>query len=205
MWKPKIIMAVLLMGCLTSLGLGQRIEITPLTGYGLGGEFEEGTSNETLDLSDNSLFGAAIDFTYRGDPDQQIELFVSRQETRLVGDNLASNTSRFDLDVDYYHLGGVLMWGDDLLKPFIVGTIGATHLNPGNSIHDSIIRPSLGLGGGVKFFPTRHIGFRAEARFMGTLGNADAAFISNANGLSVFVKGDMFYQVLFNAGVIIRF
>ena len=140
------------------------IEFTPFTGYGIGGEFTESQSDQEVEVSDNGLYGFAVDFDLGESGESQFEVYLSRQETRLVGDNLSTDTSAFGLDVDYYHIGGILQGTGEYVRPFAVGTLGVTYLNPKSSLHDSIVRPSLGLGGGVKLFPTENIGLRLEGR-----------------------------------------
>ena len=189
----------------TNVGLCQHWEVTPLIGYGLEGEFEDRQTDEEFELSDDAVGALAINYTSAPDDGAQLEVYLSRQETQMEGNNLLAPGSSFDLDVDYYHVGGMLEWGNKRFKPFFVGTVGATYLNPGPSAYDSLTRPSLGLGGGVKLFPIRNIGVRLEGRVLSTLAESDSAIVNDATGLRIYVKGDVFFQFHFNAGIIIRF
>ncbi len=207
MCNRKVLVGFLLCFCMVQSGLGKGVEITPLFGYGVGGEFEEALTGNKLKVSDNSMSGAAIDFGAGQEANAQIELYFTRQETRLTGSSTLNNGSDFNLKVDYYHIGGMLMAGesDSRLKPFVVGTVGATHMNPAPSGYDSLTAPSLGVGGGVKFFLTKHVGLRAEARAMGTLVDSSSGVIIGPGGTRVFIQGDLFLQFHFNTGLIFRF
>jgi opacity protein-like surface antigen len=207
MWNRNMFLGCLLCFSLTHSALLAGVEITALSGYGVGGEFEEHLSGGKLKVSDTSLYGAAINFDAGQETNAQIELYFTRQETRLTGGNLASQNSAFNLTIDYYHIGGMLMSGasDSKFKPFIVGTIGATHMNPVPSSYSSHTAPSLGLGGGVKYFVTKHIGLRAEARAIGTLVDGSAVAFVGPGGSRVYIQGDLFLQFHFNAGLILRF
>jgi opacity protein-like surface antigen len=207
MWNRTCCLGILLCCCLASVGLGQGVEITPLFGYGIEGEFKEEVSGRTLKVSDNSLYGAAIDFSAGQEANAQFELYFTRQETRLTGENLANDASAFGLKIDYFHIGGLLMGGESesRFRPFIVGTVGLTHMDPASSSHDSDTAFSLGLGGGLKFFVTKHIGIRAEARAIGTLVDSHSAAFSGPLGTRVYIQGDLFYQFQFNTGLIVRF
>jgi hypothetical protein len=204
-WGQQVLIILVLQCLWTNAGFGQRWEITPLIGHGAGGEFEEEVSGQTLKLSDDTLSALAINYTSAQDPSSQLEVYLSHQETRLAGNHLSPAGSSFDLDVDYYHIGGTLLFGKERFEPFIVGTIGATHFNPGPSHYDSLTRASLGLGGGVKLFASRNIGLRLEGRLLTTLVSGESVFISDSSGLRIYVKGDMFFQFLLNAGVVFRF
>jgi len=197
---------VLVVLCLwANTGLCQHWEITPLVGYGVEGEFEERDSGETFELSDDAVNALAVNYTSAPDDGAQLEVYVSRQETQMAGNNLLVPGSRFDLDVDYYHVGGMLEWGNKSFKPFFVGTVGATYLNPDPSAYDSLTHPSLGLGGGVKLFPVRNIGVRLEGRVFTTFVESDSAIVNDSTGLRIYVRGDVFFQLHFNAGLIVRF
>ena len=182
-----------------------RWEITAFRGYGIGGKFEEEGSGEALDLSDKATYGLSLNVAAADTPDSQYELYLSHQATRLTGDHPTFASSIFDVDVTYYHLGGLIQGGGEHLKPFVVGTLGATHLDPDSRQYDDLWRPSLGLGGGVKLFPVPQVGIRLEVRGMVTFTNGRVAFTSDSNGATIYVESDAFFQCQFNAGVTIVF
>ena len=188
----------------------RRIELTPLAGYGIGGSFEEQTTTNSyptneLELDEAGVFGIAVDWgiMYK----IQYELFFSHQQTRLTQSRGYTTlpSSLFDIDVSYLHIGGTVGFGDYRIDPFIVGTVGVTHFNPKHASYSSKNHFSIGVGGGVKFFITNNIGFRVEARGLGTLINGGGWFRSDAEGAQIGVEGDTFWQAQFNAGLIMKF
>ncbi len=185
-----------------------ELEITPLVGYTFGGSFEEGYSGADLDLEEGMSLGAAIDFPL--DEGRQIEFYYSRQPTELEADGelFLDREALFDIDIHYIQIGGTYTWRDEgAVRPFIVGTMGVTHLDPEPSGIDSRTRFSLGLGGGARAYITERFGVRLEGRGFATLIDDDGSgvFFSGPTGLVVSVSSEIFLQFVFNAGVFFRF
>ncbi len=208
--KPVWIVAAALFLAVAPLKLCHAVglELTPLVGYTFGGSFEESYSGTDLDLDEGVSLGAALDFPLG--QGRQVELYYSRQPTELQADGaLLSEEVLFDLDVHYIHIGGTYTWHDEgRVRPFVVGTLGVTHLDPEPSGLDSQTRFSLGLGGGARAFVTERFGLRFEGRGFVTLLDDDGGgtvIFSDPGGLSVAVSSDFFAQFVFNAGVFFRF
>lgn len=184
-----------------------ELEITPLVGYTIGGTFEESYSGTDLDLQEDGSLGLAVDFPL--DQGRQIEFYYSRQATRLEADGgIVPDNLLFDIDVHYIQLGGTYTWHDKgMLRPFVVGTMGVTHLDPEPSGIGSHTRFSLGLGGGARAFIARNIGLRLEGRGFATLidDGGGGVIFRDPGGLSVAVSSDILFQFVFNAGIIFRF
>jgi hypothetical protein len=153
-------------------------EITPL-GYTWGGEFNDSVTGAALKVNETSNYGVMVDINLvniNQDEESQVELYFSHQATQLKTDSgTFTGNPLFDLDIDYYHLGGT--YGADLgkVKPFMVGTFGVTHMVPQGPGLDSLTKFSLSLGGGVKLFATDRIGLRLEGRWFGTLFNGSGS------------------------------
>jgi hypothetical protein len=195
-----------LLTSLLLIGLGQhtisarQLEITPFTGWDLGGEFTNVTSGATLKVDDASSFGVIVDI---GDtPESQVELFFSRQDTHLKTDNPFASSSVFDLDVDYYHVGGLIAGPDRKQKPFLAGTIGMTYLNPKPAGYSSESLFSFGIGGGIKYFMTERVGLRLEGRGLFSVVSSSARVFCGGGGCLIEFSGDIFWQLQFNAGLI---
>ncbi len=153
----------------------QRVEITPFAGYRSGGDFQVrgfddlGPFVEDLDLDDAASWGLLLDLGVSRN--LQLELAFSRQETDLGLDLgfLGPVESLGDVDVDVLHLGLLYQWGRGQLRPFLVGSVGATELDPVDAGFDSETRLSWGFGGGLKVMFDRHLGVRLEGRWLSTL------------------------------------
>jgi len=200
----RMMWAVCLAIGLVQAGYADNIEITPFYGYRFGGEFEDADTGERLDIGDSSCWGGIVDVHLS--KVTQLEFYYSRQETELKSDEgLFASTTLFDLDVDYYHLGGTVILPDGPWQPFVVATLGATHLAPDASDTDSLTRFSLGLGGGVRFLPTEHLGLYLAGRGLLTFMEGDATFRSESGQATVKINSDGFWQVELQAGLIFTF
>jgi len=179
-------------------------EIVPIIGYSLGGGFEDSVTGTQLEVDDSTHYGIILDF--KDTPVTQIELYYSLQPTRLKSDGGALvGNPLFDMDIHYIHVGGTYMAEDEKVKPYVVGTFGATYMDPKKAGLDSETRLSMSLGGGVKLFMTDRIGLRLEGRGFGTyFGNSSAAFCGSGK-CAISMEGDLFFQFTANAGLIIAF
>jgi hypothetical protein len=176
-----------------------RIEITPFGGHQGGGEFEDYNTDSELEIKEDSVYGVMVGLGAETG-DAQLELYFSRQESELEGSGAFSNASLFELDVDYYHLGGSFTFDQGKLRPFIAASLGATRFDPKSSGADPEAKFSLGLGGGVKWFFTERIGLRLEGRVFGTFIDNESAGFSGPNG-GVIVVGHSDVLVQYNAVV----
>ncbi|MFY9398397.1 MAG: hypothetical protein WAR22_08550 [Desulfomonilia bacterium] len=205
--------SLLTIGCTIALAAGPclhsdavELEVAPLVGYALGGQFEESPDGADLDLDEAATLGLAVDFPL--DEGRQIELYYSRQPTRLEADGEPSfEGAAFDIDVHYLQLGGTYTWHDQgTFRPYVAGSLGVTYLDPEPSNVDSLIRFSLGLGGGVRAFITERLGLRLDGRAFATLveNQGGGAAFSSDEGLSVAVSSDILVQFVFGLGVFFR-
>lgn len=182
----------------------KQVEFTPLFGYTLSGGLEDEDTGEDFEIDDGDCFGGIVDI--RVSEMAQIEFFFSRQETSLEFDEgLFSGQEIFDLDVDYYHLGGTYIILDGDWQPFVVGTLGVTRLDPDASGADSDTRFSIGLGGGVRYFPTEHFGLYLGARGFFTFIGGDTIFRSEAGATTIVVDSNGLWQAQLQAGAIFAF
>jgi opacity protein-like surface antigen len=181
-----------------------EVEITPFAGYTMGGDFTNSYTGKTLSFEDTSSYGIMLDFKQA--EDSWIELYYSRQQTRLnVDQGPFIGVPAFDVDVEYYHLGGTYGTATGKVRPFIVGTLGATHMDPKGSGLHAETKFSFSLGGGVRMYLTKHVGIRLDARWFGTLFNGSGTVFCSSNTCLIDVQGDVLSQYVANAGVILAF
>jgi hypothetical protein len=185
------------------------IEVTPFAGYTMGGEFTDAVTGKSLSFDDTSSYGIMLDFKQPVDKEggeSWIELYYSRQQTRLKADQGPFfGNPLFDVNIEYYHIGGTYGQATGKVKPFVVGTFGATHMTPtGEGLHAET-NFSLSLGGGVKLYLTEHVGIRLDARWFGTFFNGSGTAFCSGGTCLINVQGDVLSQVTANAGVTLAF
>jgi hypothetical protein len=180
------------------------IEIAPFAGYRFGGGFEDANTGSDLSLDSSESFGLILD--YELNPNQQLEVYLSRQKTKLSADGTFTGNPLFDLSVEYYHFGGLYVFDveNKRIRPFISGTLGITRMDPDGASLNEEIRFSLALGGGVKIFLTDNFGLRFDGRGIFTAMDSNAAVFCSG-GCAVKVRSSGFVQGELGAGVILRF
>lgn len=191
--------------CLPGQSFAQnpRMEITPMAGYRGGGEFRDPDTDETLDLDEGASAGLILNIDH--DANTQWEFMFSHQATELETGPAFLAQSRFDLDVTYFSAGGIYVWRDPKVEPFIGAGVGVTHMAPDDSQFDSETRALLHLVGGYKLHLTDNLGLRIEVRGYLTLMDSDAAVFCGNGACIARVESDGFGQAEVNAGLALRF
>ena len=170
------IMKVLGLGALILLcgssALAQgRFEIQPFVGYKWGG---------TLDLAPNTASVARAEFasdiaygvtaTFNATPHFGLEFLWNHQPTTVSGQlgNGATFPTQVDAHLDQYHGNIVVTLTDEdsNFKPFFLVGFGATSIGADN--RNGATKFSFGLGAGVKYFFSEHIGVRTQIRYAPT-------------------------------------
>jgi hypothetical protein len=180
------------------------VEITPFYGYRFSGDFEDAETGDRFDFDDASCTGGMLDIALS--EMTQFEFYYSHQDTELRFDSgLLRGESVCDLDVDYYHVGGTYIVVDDRWQPFVVATVGATHLSPDFSGKGSLTRFSLGIGGGVRCILSEHLNVYLACRGLFTFVGGDTLIRSDESGLTVQIDGDGLWQGELQAGLTFAF
>lgn len=124
-------------------------------------------------------------------------------------------------DNNTYNYHGVFTYNageeDSPIRPYFFGGVGATRFSGGKILLEAVpadASTSIGSetkfstvwGGGVKFFPSKNIGFKFDARWTPTYIKTDAAGIW-CGPYGCWVVGDTDYsnQFKMSAGIILRF
>ena len=180
-----------------------QVEVTPFFGYQFGGELEDAETGQSYELADGACAGGMVNINVS--EISQVEFYFSRQETELESEGLFAGKTFFDLDVDYYHIGGTLLLLQEEWQPFVVGTLGATHLSPEPSSMGSLTRFSVGLGGGVRYFPTEHLGLYLAGRGLFTFIDSDTHITIESGSTTAQIYADGLWQAVLQAGLIFQF
>jgi hypothetical protein len=180
----------------------QGLEVTPFTGYRIGGSFEDNLNGVKMDLDDSESYGLIVDVDLS--PGKQIELLYSHQSSSVRVSPAFILAPKWDLDVDYFHIGGATTYNNhSQFRPFVAGGIGLTYLDPEQLKSEA--RLSLSLAGGAKLFLAENTGLRLEVRGYWTFFNGSGAIFCNNGGCQVQARGEAWWQFESNLGVFVRF
>ncbi len=192
--------------CGTTTARAQGVEITPFGGYRFGGDFFELITDQPVDLDGSVSFGAIVDVPLQRSDGFQIEGLFSHQQADLtLQPTKRSPVTLARATVDHWLGGGLQEFGGDRVRPFLTGMLGLTRYAVGG---DSEIRFTLSAGGGVKLFPTRHIGVRLDGRVYTTFVEADVGFFACSSFSGTCLVGfhtDVVWQAEGTAGVVFKF
>lgn len=154
----------------------ERVEITPFVGYETSGSYPVTSISGTINrLRLNGALAYGTFFDYSVTENFQPEFMWDHNNTSYSAHNLLTNSyfNAFHSDVDQFQFGGLYMFrsSEVKLRPFFVASVGFTHEsnNNGNANRTEF---SWSIGGGVKYYVSRHIGFRGDIRYLPTYGSS---------------------------------
>lgn len=135
-----------------------------------------------------------------------VEVRWARQDSHLHTEDITPQIPRERMILDQYHgdfsheffLENWPRWA----KPFILGSVGATHVSSGTNVN--FTRFSFGLGGGIRAYATRHFGFKVQAEWLPVVASPQVAFVCGG-GCIIHVADSLASQGEVLAGPILRF
>ena len=194
------------LGIVTNAAADDRIEIVPYAGFRTGGDFEFEDVQQHAHVDSQGSLALALNLDI--DANSQYQVYFSRQATRIEPNPATPGGT--DLDIAYLHLGGTLTPDTSLaLKPYLVGTLGATWFSPDAvGAHDST-QFSISLGGGLRIPVRPRFNLLLEARGFVTFLSDNTAFFcsSGSAGGACQLRGNgtIFFQFELLAGAAFRF
>ena len=208
-WTPWIILALLAVAPAALAQVGtvnitqESVEIAPFVGIRTGGSLSgqlDGTPRDFA-IESGTSYGGTLDFNlHRGN--FKIEALYSRQSTKIE-EAVLLVPGGLDLNVEYLQGGVIQEVGSEKSRFFVSVLAGATRFAPLG--FDAETKFSLSLGGGLKFFPARHVGLRFDARAYMTFIKSDTdAFCVSGTCLFSY-SGSHLWQGDFTAGLILAF
>ncbi len=174
--------------------------VTPFVGYRFGGTFTLAGTETHVGADNHASYALAFDVS----TDKQVsqyELFYSRESTSLGADSPVPA----DLVIEYLHIGGTTEFLESAsrLRPYLIGSLGATRFDPSVGNHKTDFSASIGLGARGEL--TQHLAARLEARgFITVLSSSTAVFCSSnqtGNLCAVQARGTSFIQADILAGL----
>ncbi|MFI5182927.1 MAG: hypothetical protein ACHQNV_00900 [Vicinamibacteria bacterium] len=181
----------------------ENVEIIPFAGYRTGGGLSgdvQGVARE-FGIDGSASYGGAIDFNlHQGN--FKIEALYSRQTSKIDSAGLLVPNG-VPLHVEYLQAGVLQETGTERGRFYISVLLGATRFDPEG--FDSATKFSASIGGGLKLFPSSHIGLRFDARAFLTFVNGETGGVC-AGGTCLFVySGSHLWQGDFTGGLILAF
>ena len=194
------VMAACLAGHARELS-AQSVEITPFFGYRFGGDFFELVTEQPVDEDGAPAFGVVVDIG--GRDGLYLEGIFSRQDAYLsTPERPLIPATRWHITVDQYQAGALQEFRYGRVRPFLQSTFGLARYAAEDNAE---IRFSIGVGGGVKLFPTDYLGVRLDGRSFITFTDAEGSALACTIGVClVALDVDVVWQAEFTAAVVLR-
>jgi hypothetical protein len=147
-----------------------------------------------------------VSFGVRLREEDLVEVRWARQDSYVHSEDITPQPApqRMILDQfhgDFSHEPLVEDW-PSWAKPFVLASVGATHVSTSTNLN--FTRFSFGIGGGIRFYTSRHFGFKIQAEWLPVVADPQVAFICGG-GCIVHVGGTLASQGELLAGPILRF
>ena len=111
--------------------------------------------------------------------DDLVEIRWARQDSYIHAEDITPQPSHQRVIFDQFHgdfshetlIEDWVSWA----RPFVLASVGATHVSSSTNIN--FTRFSFGIGGGVRFYASRHVGFKIQAEWLPVFADPHVAFI----------------------------
>lgn len=188
-------------------------EITPFVGFEAGGSYPVANSStvtasvDKLRVNNSLSFGTFIDRSLTENFQAEFMWNSNRTQTAEHDSISGQYTNAYNTDIDQFHFGILYMFRspEKKLRPYAAAGLGFTHFeNSGANANQTAF--SYGVGGGVKYYLTNHLGFRADARYVPTYENSSPQeFCDQFGNCYTANQRNFLNRGNFTGGVIIRF
>jgi hypothetical protein len=211
-----VYMAILLLALPSALSAQEqpdakplRFDFTPFIGYRTSMSFPvdphvTGT-NPRVVLDASPSYGGSLGMRLKNEGDL-VEVRWARQDSYVHGEEITPQPPRQRVILDQFHgdfshEAPIEDWAD-WARPFVLASVGATHISGSTNI--SFTRFSFGIGGGIRFYASRHLAFKIQAEWLPVFMDPNAAFICGG-GCIVHVGGTASSQGEAFVGTTLRF
>lgn len=185
-----------------------RFDFTPFIGYRTSISFpiEPHVSGMNPRIVVDASPSYGVSFGVRLEEDGLVEIRWARQNSYIHSEDVSLPIPRQRAILDQFHGDFSREYVVDewrpWARPFVLLSVGATHVS--SSTNSNFTRFSFGMGGGVRFYPSRHVGFKIQAEWLPVLLNPQVAFVCGA-GCIVRVGGSLGSQGEVMVGPMLRF
>jgi hypothetical protein len=186
-----------------------RFDITPFVGYrtdiSVPVEPHVTGTNPRVVLDASPSYGISFGMRLKNE-DDLVEIRWARQDSYVHAEGITPQPARQRVILDQFHgdfshepiIEDWPAWA----RPFVLASIGATHVSSSSNIN--FTRFSFGIGGGIRFYISRHFGFKLQAEWLPVFVDPTAAFICGS-GCVVHVGGTASSQGEVFVGPLFRF
>lgn len=180
-------------------------EVTPLFGYRTNISFATDAENDVpskITFEGGAAFGLA--FGGRINDEDVIEFRWTRQDAHVRFSPELTPSSQLKIDqfhLDFSHEYEIEEW--PRARPYVMASIGMTRFS-GTATFGSFTRFSFGMGGGLKVFPTTHVGLKVQAQWLPVVFNPQTTAYC-VTGCVIRFGGKLGSQAEVTAGPVFRF
>ncbi|HKM84490.1 MAG TPA: OmpA family protein [Candidatus Acidoferrum sp.] len=162
-----------------------RFEVTPFIGYETSGTYPLSNPGGSLALVDHLRVNDALSYgsflDYNLTENGQLEFMWDRNNTSYSARDITTLQyfKAYNSDVDQFQFGGLYMFrgSEHRLRPYVAASLGFTHdsnspISMGFTSVSNRTAFAWSIGGGVKYYLNRHVGFRGDVRYLPTYGSS---------------------------------
>lgn len=186
-----------------------RFDLTPFIGYRTSISFPiephvTGTDPRVV-LDASPSYGVSLGMRLANEGDL-VEMRWARQDSYVHSEDITPQLPRQRVVLDQFHgdfshetpIEDWASWA----RPYVLASVGATHVSGSTNV--SFTRFSFGIGAGVRFYASRHLGFKIQAEWLPVFVDPHVAFICGS-GCIVHAGGTASSQGEIFVGPILRF
>lgn len=161
-------------------------------------------TNPRIVLEANPSYGVA--FGARPREEDLIEVRWARQDSFVHSEEITTSIPRQRIILDqihgdFSHEPWIEQW-PTWARPYVLASVGGTRVF--NATGVSFTRFSFGLGAGIRFYASRHLGFKLQGEWLPLLASPEVAFVCG-RGCILHVGGAAASQGEVFAGTFLRF
>jgi len=185
-----------------------RFEIAPFAGYETSGSYPVRTSFtvDRLRANGNVSFGTFLDYSLT--PYFEPEFLWAHNPSSFSQRNALTGvySKAFNSQIDQFQFGGSFLFRspEARWRPYFGVGLGFTHdANTGGNPNRTAFAYSL--GGGAKYYASKHVGFRFDARYMPTYGSSSPGIVCDPFGFCYTAEVHNYLnRGNFGVGIILR-
>jgi hypothetical protein len=184
----------------------QSFELSPFYGYRVGGDFDDVPSSVIKELETQHSDSYGLTFGYAFNDRFELEGLWSMQDTELKVFLSPGGSELLDFEVQYFHVGGLVLSGDslDTKRAFFSFSAGVVSFDPEMASSETYF--SWSIGGGGKFYFNDWLGLRLQGRFFPTYINSTTnGYFCGYYGCYQTADSNFLTQTEFTVGLIFRF